>query len=146
LNAWVIKSHAVSWAKALRAARPWRWIGWVQEAASNLGGEPVEGIRLWRASRQKLVGMVYLDKGVLDLDIPDDHERALVEEVLEQTGQVTWSFSRFDEGEWQENIAEPRTDRWLWFVVANILYPMGYQADLGISEEGEPTEGRFTRT
>jgi len=107
----------------------------------------VEGIRLWRASRQKLVGMVYLDKGVLDLDIQDDHERALVEEVLEQTGQVTWSFSRFDEGEWQENIAEPRTDPWLWFVVANILYPMGYQADLGISEEGEPTgSGRFTRT
>jgi hypothetical protein len=54
---------------------------------------------------------------------------------------VTWSFSRFDEGEWQENIAEPRTDRWLWFVVANILYPMGYQADLGISEDGEPTTG-----
>jgi len=26
----------------------------------------VEGIRLWRANRQKLVGMVYLDKGVLD--------------------------------------------------------------------------------
>ena len=56
-------------------------------------------------------------------------------------GQVTWSFSRFDEGEWQENIAEPRTERWLWFVVANILYPMGYQADLGISEDGEPTTG-----
>jgi hypothetical protein len=99
----------------------------------------VEGIRLWRANRQKLVGMVYLDKGVLDLDIQDDLERALVEDVLEQTGQVTWSFSRFDEGEWQENIAEPRTERWLWFVVANILYPMGYQADLGISEFGEPT-------
>ena len=102
----------------------------------------MEGIRLWRANRQKLVGMVYLlDKGVLDLDIPDDHERALVEDVLDQTGQVTWSFSRFDEGEWQENIAEPRTERWLWFVVANILYPMGYQADLGISEFGEPTTG-----
>jgi hypothetical protein len=99
----------------------------------------VEGIRLWRANRQKLVGMVYLDQGVLDLDIQDDHERALVEEVFEQTGQVTWSFSRFDEGEWQENIAEPRTDRWLWFVVANILYPMGYQADLGANEDGEPT-------
>jgi hypothetical protein len=26
-------------------------------------------------------------------------------------------------------------------VVANILYPMGYQADLGISEDGEPTTG-----
>jgi hypothetical protein len=103
--------------------------------------EPVEGIRLWRANRQKLVGMVYLDKGVLDLDIQDDHERALVEDVLEQTGQVTWSFSRFDEGKWQENIAEPRTEPWLWFVVANILYPMGYQADLGISEDGEPTTG-----
>jgi hypothetical protein len=103
--------------------------------------KPVEGIRLWRANRQKLIGMVYLEKGVLDLDIQDDHERALVEEVLEQTGQVTWSFSRFDEGEWQENIAEPRTERWLWFVVANILYPMGYQADLGISEDGEPTTG-----
>jgi hypothetical protein len=99
----------------------------------------VEGIRLWRANRQKLVGMVYLDKGVLDLDIEDDHERATVEEVFEQTGQVTWSFSRFDEGEWQENIAEPRTEPWLWFVVANILYPMGYQADLGAGEDGEPT-------
>jgi len=44
--------------------------------------------------------------------------------------------------EWQENIAEPRTERWLWFVVANILYPMGYQADLGISEDGEPTGSR----
>jgi hypothetical protein len=121
------------------------WVG--AGSCFQPGGEPVEGIRLWRASRQKLVGMVYLDKGVLDLDIQDDHERALVEEVLEQTGQVTWSFSRFDEGEWQENIAEPRTDRWLSFVVANILYPMGYQADLGISEEGEPTDsGRFTRT
>ena len=98
--------------------------------------EPVEGIRLWRDNRQKLVGMVYLDKGVLDLDIQDDHERALVEEVFEQTGQVTWSFSRFDEGEWQENVAEPRTERWLWFVVANILYPMGYQADLGVGEDG----------
>jgi hypothetical protein len=51
----------------------------------------VEGIRLWRANRQKLVGIVYLDKGILDLDIQDDHERALVEDVLEQTGQVTWS-------------------------------------------------------
>jgi hypothetical protein len=85
--------------------------------------------------------MVYLAQGVLDLDIPDDHERALVEEVLVQTGQVTWSFSRFDEGEWQESMAEPRTERWLWFVVANILYPMGYQADLGISEDGEPRTG-----
>jgi hypothetical protein len=47
----------------------------------------VEGIRLWRANRQKPVGMVYLDKGVLDLDIQDDHERALVEEVFEQTGK-----------------------------------------------------------
>jgi hypothetical protein len=101
--------------------------------------ESVEGVRLWRANRQKLVGMVYLDKGILDLDIQDDHERALVEEVFEQTGQVTWSFSRFDEGEWQENIAEPRTESWLWFVVANILYPMGYQADLGADEDGEPT-------
>ena len=27
------------------------------------------------------------------------------------------------------------------FVVANILYPKGYQADLGISEDGEPTTG-----
>jgi hypothetical protein len=49
---------------------------------------------------------------------------------------LTWSLSRFDEGEWQESIAEPRTERWLWFVVANILYPMGYQADLGIGEDG----------
>jgi hypothetical protein len=33
--------------------------------------------------------------------------------------------------------------RWLWFVVANILNPMGYQADLGIGEDGEPpTESR----
>jgi hypothetical protein len=63
-------------------------------------------------------------------------EATINEEVFEQTGQVTWSFSRFDEGEWQENIAEPRTERWLWFVVANILYPMGYQADLGIGEDG----------
>jgi hypothetical protein len=109
---------------------------WVSPAE---GSEPVEGIRLWRANRQRLVGMVYLDKGVLDLDIQDDHERALVEEVFEQTGQVTWSFSRFDEGEWQENIAEPRTEPWLWFVVANILYPMGYQADLGAGRDGEPT-------
>ena len=33
----------------------------------------------------------------------------------------------------------PRTDRWLWFVVANVLYPMGYQADLGADRDGEPT-------
>ena len=31
--------------------------------------------------------MVYMDKGVIDLDIPDDHERALIEEVFEQTGK-----------------------------------------------------------
>jgi hypothetical protein len=48
---------------------------------------------------------------------------------------------RFDEGEWQENIAEPRTEQWLWFVVANILCPIGYQADFGISEDGEPMTG-----
>jgi hypothetical protein len=89
--------------------------------------------------------MGYLDKGVLDLDIQDDHERALVENVLEQTGQVTWSFSRFDEGEWQEKIAEPRTERWLWFVVANILYPMGYQADLGIKRGRRADDGVAVR-
>lgn len=34
-----------------------------------------------------------------------------------------------------EHRAKPRTERWLWFVVANILYPMGCQADFGVTDE-----------
>lgn len=96
----------------------------------------MEGIRLWRAKRQKVVGMVYLDTGDLDLDIPDDHERARVKEIFDQTGEVTWAYTRFGGGEWQAHKAEPRTRNWLWFVVANILYPKGYQADFGATHEG----------
>jgi hypothetical protein len=95
----------------------------------------LQTIRLWRSGRVKLLGYVTLDDGHLTYEFDDAQEQDHVQEVFDQTGDVTWAWTRlFGEGGWEEHRAEPCTPEWLWFVVANILYPMGYQADFGVTE------------
>jgi hypothetical protein len=93
----------------------------------------MERVRLWREGRKKLVGTVELDEDNrrLFFHIADEEEQNRVAGVFNEMGEVTWSWTRYGDGEWQEHRAEPRTRAWFWFVVANILYPMGYQADFG---------------
>jgi hypothetical protein len=96
----------------------------------------MERVRLWRSRRQQLVGTVELDEENrrLIFHIDNEEERDRVSDVFTETGEVSWAWTRYGEGERQEHQAEPLTRQWFWFVVANILYPRGYQADFGASE------------
>lgn len=95
----------------------------------------MERVKLWREARQKLVGTVELDEENrrLFFHIDDEEEKDRVAAVFTETGEVSWAWTRYGEGEWQEHKAEPLTENWFWFVVANRLYPLGYQADFGAS-------------
>ena len=96
----------------------------------------MERIRLYRSNRQKFLGEVILDQGQSNLLVDDQQERSRLQKVFDETGDVTWAWARFEDNEWNEHRAKPRTPNWLWFVVANILYPMGYQADFNVPDEG----------
>ncbi|MGI8790208.1 MAG: hypothetical protein ACR2I4_04905 [Actinomycetota bacterium] len=95
----------------------------------------MERVRLWRNKRRKLIGVVELDESNrrLIFHIDDEEELDRVTDAFKQTGEVTWAWTGYGD-ELQELRAEPRTDQWFWFVVANILYPLGYQADFGVDE------------
>jgi hypothetical protein len=94
----------------------------------------VDRIRLWRSNRKTLVSDVMIDDGRLILQVEDTSDRARLQEVFDRTGEVTWAWTRRGEEDWTEQRAQPGTSTWLWFVVANILYPMGYQADFGVTD------------
>ncbi len=95
----------------------------------------MERIRLYRSGRQRLVGDVILDDGALILEVNDEHDRSALEKIFNETGEVTWGWTtRYGEGKWNEHRADPKTPNWLWFVVTNILPPMGYQA-VGVTDE-----------
>lgn len=85
-------------------------------------------VKLMRGQRP--IGSVTLEDERLVYHLADEQEREQIENVLTQTGEVTWAWTRIGEGEWQEHRAKPLTDNWLWFVVANILYPKGYRAEI----------------
>ncbi len=75
------------------------------------------------------IGIVRLVDGQVVLDVADQEDRDRLDRVFKETGEVTWAWTRYGEAEWQEHRAEPGTENWLWFVVANILYPQGYRID-----------------
>ncbi len=96
----------------------------------------MERVRLWRDKRQTLVGVVELDaenRRLIYL-IDDEREHERVAGIFDETGKVTWGWTRFGDNDWVEHRAEPNTSPWFWFVVANILYPKGYQADFGVTD------------
>lgn len=95
----------------------------------------MERVKLWRNQRKRLVGTVELDEGNRRLlfHIDDEAERDEITRIFTETGALTYSWTGYGD-EWQENQAEPLTAEWFWFVVANILYPRGYQADFGAGD------------
>jgi len=60
-----------------------------------------------------------------------------VAEVFKDSGEVSWAWTRYGNGEWQEHRADPLTRRWFGFVVINIQYPLGYQADFDVASRAE---------
>jgi hypothetical protein len=95
----------------------------------------MERVRLWRNDRQTLIGTVELyeeqHRLIFHIDDEDEHDR--VSGVFYDTGEVTWTWTGYG-SELRELRAEPRTGHWFWFVVAHLLYPLGYQADFGVTE------------
>jgi hypothetical protein len=95
----------------------------------------LESVRLWTNGRKRRVGTITLDEnGHLVFHIDDKHDRDTVEAVFRETGEVTWGWPEVGEGKLQEQKASPREPDWFLFVIANRLYPLGYQADFGASE------------
>lgn len=91
-------------------------------------------IRLYKSNRKKLLGDVVLDGDRLTLHIEDERERDELQRIFDNTGEVTVGWAWYEGEEPVEHRAQPRTPTRLWVVVANILYPMGYQADFGVTE------------
>ena len=96
----------------------------------------MQRVELWRNDRERLVGVVELDEDNrrLVFHIDDEDERDRIAGIFKDTGAVSWSWTSIGGGELQENRAERLTPEWFWFIVTNILYPRGYQADFGAIE------------
>jgi hypothetical protein len=101
----------------------------------------MESVRLWRNQRNRVVGVVRLegaehpnDKGRLSVHIDDEHDRKQVTEAFQRSKEVTVGWVGYEGSDLHEIRAKPMTPNWFHVVVINVLYPLGYQADFGVTE------------